>query len=60
MKAYLATSGTIFGMIVLAHVARAIVEGSRVSADPIFIALTLMAIALSVWAWLLLLRMPRR
>jgi hypothetical protein len=51
MKAYVVTSGSIFGLIVLAHVLRIIAEGSRVARDPLFILLTLAAASLSFWAW---------
>jgi hypothetical protein len=50
MRAYLVTSGSIFGLITLAHVLRAVAEGIGVFADPFFVAATLAAAALSVWA----------
>ena len=54
MKAYLITTGTIFGLIVLAHLWRAFEEGSHLATDPWFVLLTILAAALSVWAWRLL------
>ena len=51
MKAYVATSGSIFGLIVLAHLLRIVAEGSRVARDPVFVLLTLAAASLSFWAW---------
>ena len=51
MKAYVATSGTIFALIVLAHLLRIAAEGSHVARDPIFILLTIAAASLSFWAW---------
>ena len=59
MKAYLVTTGTVFGLIVLAHVWRAIVEGPSVGTDPVFVVLTLAAAGLSIWAWRLLGRLTR-
>ena len=59
MKAYLITSGTIFGLITVAHIWRAVAEGRHVAADPFFMALTLLAAALSIWAWRLVTRIPR-
>ena len=54
MKTYVMTTGAVFGLITLAHVARIVVEGPRLVTDPGFILLTLAAAALSVWAlWLL-------
>ena len=54
MKAYVVTSGTIFALLVLAHIARVAAEGLRVAANPWFIASTLVAAGLSVWAFRLL------
>lgn len=54
MKAYLITTGTVFGLITLAHVLRVIVEGGGLARDPWFVLLTLIAAALSFWAWRLL------
>ncbi len=59
MKAYLITTGTVFGLITLAHVWRALAEGRRLATDPLFVLLTLAAAALSVWAWRLLSRSSR-
>jgi hypothetical protein len=51
MKAFLITAGVVFGLITLAHIARAFAEGPRVATDPVFVILTLLAAALSAWAW---------
>jgi dolichyl-phosphate-mannose--protein O-mannosyl transferase len=59
MKAYLATTGTVFGLIVVAHIWRAIAEGPAMVKNPVFILLTVAAAALSVWASRLLAAMPR-
>ena len=59
MKAYLITSGTVFGLIVLAHIWRVFEEGSHLATDPVFVILTLAASALSFWAWRLLGRSAR-
>ena len=59
MKAYLITTGTVFGLITLAHICRVFVEGPRLAKDPVFILLTLLAIALCIWAWRLLGRSSR-
>lgn len=59
MKAYLITTGTIFGLITLAHIWRAVEEGSRLATDPWFVLLTVMAAGLSIWAWRLLSRSSR-
>ena len=59
MKAYLITTGTVFGLITVAHVARFFAEGSRLATEPVFLILTVAAAALSVWAWTLLRRLSR-
>jgi hypothetical protein len=59
MKAYVVTTGTVFGLIVLSHVMRVVVEGPALVRDPGYILLTLAAAALSLWAWRVLKLMPR-
>jgi len=54
MKAYLITTGTVFGLITLAHIWRMFAEGSHLAMDPFFLLLTFVAAALSFWAWRLL------
>ena len=54
MRAYVMTTGVLFGLITLAHVWRAIEEGGDLASDPWFILLTVAAAALSLWAWRLL------
>jgi hypothetical protein len=54
MKAYVMTTGAIFGLITLAHVLRVIAEGPRLATDPWYVLLTVAAGALCVWAWRLL------
>ena len=51
MKAYLVTTGALFALVVIMHVLRAVQEGAHVMYDPFFIILTVIAAALSVWAW---------
>jgi hypothetical protein len=58
MKAYLFTSGTIFGLIAILHLLRAILEWPLVRTDPAaffgMAALGLFAALLSAWAWRLI------
>lgn len=54
MKAYVTTTGSVFGLLVLAHIARVVAEGPRVAADPLFVLLTVVAAALCAWAGYLL------
>ena len=50
MKAYLYTTGTLFALIVVAHVCRMYVE-PHLLRDPIYHALTFLCALLSIWAW---------
>ena len=60
MKAYLITSGSIFGLITIAHILRILAAGeSHLATDPWFILLTIAAAALSIWAWRLVSSVPR-
>jgi hypothetical protein len=57
MKAYLVTTGSIFGLITFAHLRRIVAESSAI--EPLFILLTIVAATLSAWAWFLLRRAPK-
>jgi hypothetical protein len=50
MKAYLITTGTVFGLLALAHVWRVIGESRSLGVDPWFVAITVISAAMSVWA----------
>ncbi len=54
MKSYLLTTGTIFGLITIAHVWRVIEEGVHLARDPWFVLLTIVSAGLSLWAFRLL------
>lgn len=54
MKAYLITTGSVFTLVTLAHIWRAISESTALARDPWFILLTIVTAGLSVWAWRLL------
>jgi len=51
MKAYVMTTGVIFGLLTLAHLVRMIVEGRHVATDPFFVLLTFASASLCFWAW---------
>lgn len=59
MKAYIITTGTVFGLVVLAHIWRAIEEGSHMAKSPFFIITTVAAAALCLWAWRVCRLVPR-
>jgi hypothetical protein len=60
MKAFLVATGTIFGLLTLAHVARVIDEGPHLLRDPWWVLVTLAAAVMCLWAWRLVLRRPDR
>ena len=55
MKIFLVAVGTVFALIVVAHIARFVAE-PRLATDPWYWLLTIVAAALSAWAWSLLWR----
>ena len=55
MRAYIITTGLIFALITIAHVARLASE-SHVLKEPIFLLLTVLSATLSVWAFFVLRR----
>jgi hypothetical protein len=59
MKAYIMTTGAVFGLLTLVHIWRAIAEGARLATDPWYILITAVAAALCLWALRLLWRLPR-
>jgi hypothetical protein len=59
MKAYVITTGVIFGMITVAHLLRFVMEGSHLAGEPFFILLTLLSAGLCVWSWLVLRRLSQ-
>ena len=59
MKAYVTTSGVVFGLLVVAHIWRVFVEGPHVATDPLFVSLTVVAAAFCAWAGYLLQTRPR-
>jgi hypothetical protein len=50
MKAYVVTTGTVFGLLTAAHVWRALAEGPHLATDPFFVLITVAAAALCLWA----------
>jgi hypothetical protein len=58
MRAYVATTGVIFGLLVVAHVWRAVVEGPHLATDPWYVLITLASAGLCLWAWRVLKSAP--
>ncbi len=59
VKAYLMTTGTVFGLITLAHIWRVIEEGRHLATEPFFVLLTVSTAVMCGWAWRLLRLLPR-
>jgi hypothetical protein len=59
MKAYIMTTGVVFGLITLAHIARVFAEGAQLATEPWFLVMTVAAAALCAWAVRLVWRTPR-
>ena len=54
MKAYVMTTGALFGLLTLVHLWRIIVEGRQLATDPFYVLITLAAASLCLWALRLL------
>jgi len=59
MKCYLITTATVFGVLAGFHIWRASIEGMRLMREPLFMGLTIAAIALCCWGCCLLIRYSR-
>lgn len=59
MRAYLIATCIVFGLLVVVHLGRLIVEGPRVASDPWFVGATVVAAGLAGWSWRLLRRRGR-
>ena len=60
MKAYLITTGIVFGGVTVAHIAKVWAEWPEPAKNPFFILLTLLAVGLCAWAFRLLATLSRR
>ena len=59
MKTYVMTTGGLFGLLVVVHIWRAVVEGPGIAKNPFYILITLAAAGMSLWAWRLVRRSAR-
>jgi len=51
VKAYVTTTGVIFGLLTVAHIWRIVAENPNLARDPWYVLITVAAAALSLWAW---------
>jgi hypothetical protein len=56
VRAYIITTGVVFALITVAHIARLATEPMHVLREPVFLTLTVLAAALSIWAFVVLRR----
>lgn len=56
MRAYVITTAAVFALLVVAHGARLVLEGTRLLTEPDFVLATLIPAGLCIWAWRLLRR----
>jgi len=56
VKAYLVTTGTIFGLITVAHLVRMVMEWPHTATEPLYVLLTVASAALCSWAFYLIRR----
>jgi len=59
MRAYLLTTGIVFGLLALVHIWRVIQERASLAKDPWFLIITIIAAAFSFWAFRLYSRSAR-
>ncbi len=52
MRLYVAVTGIIFALLVVAHVARMVMENTALASDPIYLLITATSAGLSIWSWL--------
>ncbi len=51
MKAYVVTTGAVFGLLTLAHIWRILEEAPNLATNPWYVLITVAAAALCLWAW---------
>ena len=56
MRAYVITTGAVFGLLTMAHVLRMVMEKPDLASDPFYLAITAASAALGIWAWIVLRR----
>jgi hypothetical protein len=51
VKAYVITTGIVFALLTIAHLARMVMEEGHFSTDPFYLGITAATAALAVWAF---------
>ena len=60
MKGYVMTTGTVFSLMVAAHMWRAIAAGPGIVRNPVFDLMTVAVAALAFWAWRVVMTLPQK
>jgi hypothetical protein len=56
VRAYVITTGTVFGLLTVAHLLRMVMEKPDLASEPFYLAITAASAALCVWAFVVLRR----
>lgn len=56
MKAYVITTGAVFGLLTVVHLLRILMENRQLATDPAYVLITVASAALGIWALYLLRR----
>ena len=59
MKAYVITTGAVFGLLTVMHLLRIVMENPHLATDPVYILITVASAALCIWAVYVLRRLSR-
>lgn len=51
MRAYIAITGALYALIVVAHIIRFAMEGGHVLTEPVFVVATFIALFMAGWSW---------
>ena len=60
MRALTAVAGILFGILFVVHMVRLFAEGTGPLRNPLFILVSLVSLALSIWSFFLLFRQRRK
>ncbi|HKE93230.1 MAG TPA: hypothetical protein VKB34_02905 [Povalibacter sp.] len=56
MRAYVITTGIVFGLLIVAHIAHVVSDGPQALKDPFFMLSSLIAVGLCAWSCRLIMR----
>jgi len=59
MKAYVITTGVIFGLLTVAHLLRIVGENAQLATDPLYMGITAASAAMCIWAFYVVRRARR-